>query len=733
MDQMIALLNDITSDFLFLDPDDVDVPTAGKFMNKLDMITSEAEQTGAAPVKAISVSLNNILEKMVLNKIDDKQKALQSFSRGISLMQEILDQYKNTGAYAGDTREFLAEMASLSGIAPPEEPEEEDNLSPRVEPEATTAEEEKSDLAEIPDEALLNDFITEALEYIDEIELNVLNMEQNPEDKDYVNAVFRPFHSIKGVAGFLNLTNIRDLAHNLENLLDKVRNDEQSVTRPLIDVVLDGADTLKTMIGLLKKAPEVRKSELARINMTDLIRRIKGVNAASDDGQTKKIGEILVQDGVINEEVLNEGLEKAKTAPERKLGEVLINEGKATPKQVAQALRKQEEPSADKTTVRVDVRKLDDLIDMVGELVITHSMIQQNFIGQGQADRNLMRSIAQLTNITSGLQQTSMSLRMVPIKQTFQRMSRLVRDLAKNSGKLVAIELEGEETEIDRNMVDEIYNPMVHMVRNSIDHGLEQPEERIGVGKPEKGLICLKAYHRGGCIVIEITDDGRGLNKEKILAKALQNGVIQSIDGLTEQDVCRLIFHPGLSTAEKVTDISGRGVGMDIVKCAVEKLRGKIDIESTSGQGTTFVLRFPLTMAIIDGMIVKVGSERFILPMTAIRQVMRPDESSYTNIVDRGEVMHAMGQLFPLVRLYELFGIEPERRNPWEAIVVVVDGGDRSKCLLVDQIIGKAEVVIKGLGEGLKELKGISGGAILGDGQIGLILDPEGLFELSEK
>ena len=730
MDQMVALLNDITSDFLFLDPDDVDVPAAGKFMNKLDAITKEAEQTGPAPVKAIAISLNNILEKMVLNKIEDKKKALQSFSRGISLMQEILDHYKNTGAYSGDIKEFLAEIAGLTGIAAPKD---EDCLTPTAEPEVTATEEKKSDLEEIPDEALLNDFITEALEYIDEIELNVLNMEQNPGDKDYVNAVFRPFHSIKGVAGFLNLTDIRDLAHNLENLLDKVRNDEQSVTRALIDVVLDGADTLKTMIGLLKKTPEVRKSELARINMTDLIRRIKGVDAASDDGQTKKIGEILVQDGVINEEVLNEGLEKAKAAPERKLGEVLINDGKATPKQVAQALRKQEEPAADKTTVRVDVRKLDDLIDMVGELVITHSMIQQNFTGQGQADRNLMRSITQLTNITSGLQQTSMSLRMVPIKQTFQRMSRLVRDLAKNSGKLVAIELQGEETEIDRNMVDEIYNPMVHMVRNSIDHGLERPEERIRLGKPEKGLICLKAYHRGGCIVIEITDDGRGLNKERIIAKALQNGTIQSADGLTDQDVCRLIFHPGLSTAEKVTDISGRGVGMDIVKCAVEKLRGKIDIESSSGQGTTFVLRFPLTMAIIDGMIVKVGSERFILPMTAIRQVMRPGESSYTNIADRGEVMNAMGQLFPLVRLYELFGIEPERRNPWEAIVVVVDGGDRSKCLLVDQIIGKAEVVIKGLGEGLKELKGISGGAILGDGQIGLILDPEGLFELSEK
>ena len=730
MDRIVTLLNDIASDFLFLDPADMDVPTAGKYMNKLDAITKEAERSETAPVKAVAISLNTILEKMVLDNIEDKQGALQTFSRGISIMQEIIDSYKNARPYAGDIKGFLAEITRLTGVAPLQEDE---NFSPKTAPEIPAVAEKKSNVEEIQDEALLTDFITEALEYIDEIELNVLNMEQNPEDKDYVNAVFRPFHSIKGVAGFLNLSEIRDLAHNLENLLDRVRNDELSVTRTLIDVVLDGADTLKTMIGLLKKPLEVRKNELAGIDFTDLIRRIKEVDQARNDGQTKKIGEILVQDGVINEEILKEGLEKAKTPPERKLGEVLINEGKATPKQVVQALRKQEDPASDKSTVRVDIRKLDDLIDMVGELVITHSMIQQNFASQEKTDRNLMRNIVQLSNITSGLQQTSMSLRMVPIKQTFQRMSRLVRDLAKNSGKLVAIELVGEETEIDRNMVDEIYNPMVHMVRNSLDHGFERPEERIGLGKPEKGLICLKAYHRGGCIVIEITDDGRGLNKEKILAKALQNGVIQSSEGLTEQEIHRLIFHPGLSTAEKVTDISGRGVGMDIVKHAVEKLRGKIDVESTQGQGTTIALRFPLTMAIIDGMIVKVGTERYILPMTAIRQVMRPGESSYTNIAGRGEVMHAMGQLFPLVRLYELFAIEPEQRNPWEAIVVVVDGGDRSKCLLVDQIIGKAEVVIKGLGEGLKELKGISGGAILGDGQIGLILDPEGLFELSER
>jgi two-component system chemotaxis sensor kinase CheA len=344
-----------------------------------------------------------------------------------------------------------------------------------------------------------------------------------------------------------------------------------------------------------------------------------------------------------------------------------------------------------------------------------------------------MRDIAQLFRITSGLQRASMVLRMIPIKQTFQRMSRLVRDLSKAAGKTVAVEMEGEDTEIDRNMVDEIYNPLVHMIRNSIDHGLEVPADRLRAGKPEKGLIRLSAYHRGGNIVIEISDDGRGLNKEKILEKALKNRVIQSYDGLTDAEIYRMIFLPGLSTAEKVTDISGRGVGMDVVKQAVEKLRGKIEIESKAGEGTTFITRFPLTMAIIDGMIVKVGPERYILPTTAIRQALRPTRESYNNVVGKGETINVMGHLMPLVRLYQIFGIEPEHQAPWEAIGVVVEGEDRSKCLLVDKIVGKAEVVIKSLGEGFKNIRGISGGAILGDGQVGLIIDPEGLFDFSEK
>jgi two-component system chemotaxis sensor kinase CheA len=580
----------------------------------------------------------------------------------------------------------------------------------------------------------LRDFIVEGLEYIDEIEVNLLNLEQDPENPDYINAIFRPFHSIKGVAGFLNLETIHDFAHALENLLDRVRNNELSVSSRLIDVILDGADALKAIIVKLKDDLEGNPAKPLEIDPAALIKRIENVGQeAPDTVEVKKLGEILIEDGAITEESLEQGLEVAQQSiPPKKVGEALISEGKVTPKQVSQALRKQTEQATDTAVIRVNIKKLDDLIDTVGELVITQSMIRQNASILSNSDRKLSRDVSHLSSITSELQRTSTSLRMVPIKQTFQRMSRLVRDLARNAGKQVGVVTEGEDTEIDRNMVEEIYNPLVHMVRNAVDHGIDSSEERIKLGKPEKGLVRLKAFHRGGNIVIEISDDGKGLDKERILKKAVEKKLIDSSHGLSDQDIYKLIFLPGFSTAAKVTDISGRGVGMDVVKQAVEKLRGKIEIDSAVDKGSTFALSFPLTMAIIDGMIVKVGSERYIIPTTAIRQLLRPVEGSYNNIAGRGETINVMGNLLPLVRLYKIFDIEPEHKNSWEAIVVVIEGENRSKCLLVDEILGEEEVVIKSLGEGLKSAKGVSGGAIMGDGNVGLILDPEGLFELSE-
>jgi len=731
-EKLAQFMEGLASDFVFLDQKEIDVPTAGNFLNVLDQVSREAEAIQVGEAVKIAGALSVLLEKIVLLQIGDAGKAYRALEEGITAIQQVVSSYRKVGKSEGSVDEILSvvleacgddRIRDLMGERKKEEGE------PAAPPEVAA----KEASFEIEDEGLLRDFITEGLEYISEIEVNILNLEQNPTDKECINAIFRPFHSVKGVAGFLNLSEIRGLAHSLENLLDKARNDELEVTQPLIDVVLDGSDTLKSMIGQLKDRLEGKEMKPLNTDLSVLSKRIDAVGSGEEAEKPQKLGQILVSGGALSEEALEASLQTSQTiVPKKKIGETLIQEGKVSPKQVSQALRKQAEQVSDTTTVRIDTRKLDDLIDMVGELVITQSMIQQGLSQQFNGDRKLMRTVAQFFRITSELQRTSTSLRMMPIKQTFQRMARLARDLGKNNGKQVTVEMVGEETEIDRNMVDEIYNPLVHMVRNSVDHGLESTEERRIAGKPEKGMIQLKAYHRGGNIVIEIIDDGKGLNREKILEKAKKSGLVHSADNLTDQDIFRLIFLPGFSTAEKVTEVSGRGVGMDVVRQAIDRLRGKIEIESVPGKGTAFALRFPLTLAIIDGMIVKVGSERYIVPTTAIRQALRPSREVYNAIAGKGETINVMGNLLPLVRVCELFGKEPLHRNPWEAIIVVTEGEGRAKCLMVDEIVGKAEVVIKSLGEGLKNVQGISGGAILGDGQIGLIIDPEGLFELSE-
>jgi two-component system chemotaxis sensor kinase CheA len=519
---LIKLLNTLAQEYLFRDGQEVDIPTAGRLLNHLEAIIGEANTLNNKTVRTCATALSGLLEKIILEAIGDRAAAAGVFESGIHLMQEIADSFSNTGRYDGGIRDLLDRIAAVTGAPVPA-----DGASPEAQEAVQPQESEAKPSMQIMDEALTRDFIAEGLEYIEEIEINILNLENEPENKDYINAIFRPFHSIKGVASFLNLETIRALAHDLESLLDKTRNGELSVTPALIDFVLDGADALKTLIGRLRDVLEGKAADEGGLDIPALTARIHRVEQGFDAAAgSKKIGEILVEEGVISKEKLEETLKISEVKPDRKIGETLIEQGVVKPKQVSQALRKQMDQVTDLTTIRVDTAKLDDLIDMVGELVIAQSMISQDLRGATTADKRLVRNISQFFRITSALQRVSTSLRMIPIKQTFQRMSRLVRDLAKNSGKGIAVELVGEETEIDRNMVDEIYNPLVHMIRNSVDHGIETPEERIRAGKPEKGLITLKAYHRGGNIVIEISDDGRGLDPKKIAAKAVKSGLV---------------------------------------------------------------------------------------------------------------------------------------------------------------------------------------------------------------
>jgi two-component system chemotaxis sensor kinase CheA len=371
-------------------------------------------------------------------------------------------------------------------------------------------------------------------------------------------------------------------------------------------------------------------------------------------------------------------------------------------------------------------------VDLTGELVINQAMLRQNKWVLSSKDQKLYHNLNQLNQITSSLQRTAMSMRMVPIRNTFQKMVRLVRDLSKNSGKEVVLEMEGEDTEIDRNVVEELYEPMVHMIRNAVDHGIELPEDREKSGKRRSGTVFLKAYHRGGHIIIEIRDDGRGLDRERILEKARSLQLMADESKMVDSDIYNLIFHPGFSTAEKVTDISGRGVGMDVVRKGIDRLRGRIEISSSKGEGAVFVISLPLTLAIIEGMVVRVGKERYIIPALTILESFRPEKKQYSTIEGKGEMILTRGRLVPLVRLDRMFGIQGDYTHPWEGLVVAVENDGHQRCLLLDELVGKEEVVIKSLGQGLKAVRGIAGGAILGDGRVGLILDISGIFEISQ-
>jgi len=379
--------------------------------------------------------------------------------------------------------------------------------------------------------------------------------------------------------------------------------------------------------------------------------------------------------------------------------------------------------------VKVDTAKLDYLVDMAGEMVIAESLVRHDPELSNVKSQALQRKLAQMTRITAELQKTAMAMRLVPIGPLFRRMSRLVRDLSRQFGKQVQMETEGEEIELDRTIVEELADPLMHMVRNAMDHGVEVPADRVACGKNPVARLLLKAQHLSGQVVIEISDDGRGLDAAKLKAKAVQKGLIAAEKELSENEIFNLIFEPGFTTAAQVTNVSGRGVGMDVVRRHIEKLRGRIEIRSSVGRGSAFLLKLPLTLAIIDGLVVGVGSERYIMPLFAVREMFRPTAETIWTVQQQAEMALVRGTLLPVFRLYRLFGVKPRSTEPTESVLVVAEVEGACYCLLVDDLIGKQEVVIKSLGETFSGVTGIAGGAIMGDGRVGLILDLDRLLK----
>jgi two-component system chemotaxis sensor kinase CheA len=692
-----------------------DLPLLTDIHDQFERLAKAAPGGGVAETASAA---RQLVERIILNDVDDAEKALRIVSERVGDLQELVRRITEGAEDAAVPMAARAEDGAPGACpAAAAEAEEEAGHADDGAWGPVTLNE-----ADLP---LVHEFIGEATAHLESAEAELLKLEENPSDAEAINAVFRSFHTIKGVAGFMNLTPITTLAHAAENLLDLLRHGKLALTPGVIDVVLASSDAMKGLVSGLDAAAKNGTTFSGDVALAGLVERIERAARGEATGGAGKEVEPVNAPAVARAGGVDLSARPASIAP---------GEGEAGgPTAKADATKQQAAAShgGQDATVKVSTDRLDNLINMVGELVIAQAMVRQDLIQHLKENQRLARNSSQLGKITRELQALSMSMRMVPIQGVFQKMSRLVRDLGRKFCKDIDLVLTGAETELDRNVVEAISDPLVHMVRNSVDHGLETPDQREKAGKGRTGRVELKAYHEAGNIVIEIRDDGRGINKKRLIDKATAAGIIKEGQTLTEQETFKLVFAAGLSTAEKVTDVSGRGVGMDVVKRNVEALRGRIDIASTEGAGSTFTIRLPLTLAVIDGLVVKVGGERYILPITSIEQSLQPKAAQLSTVQGRGEMCMVRDRLLPLFRLHRLFGVTPRTEDPTQALVVIVQDNDRRCCLLVDELLGQQQVVIKSLAASLGNVPGVSGGAILGDGNVSLILDVVGLMDVA--
>lgn len=685
---------------------------------------------------------------------DLRQQLESKTAETAHVLQQLLEQdVADTAAALATVSQTICALQGLLGRLT--EPENPARVAPASSPTPAVAPAEPGSAAgsgaltiSEEDAPLVQDFITESGEHVETAESALLELENHPEDAELINKIFRAFHTIKGMAGFLNLTEIQALAHSSENLLDLARKSQIVLVGDTSDVVFEAIDGLKKMLGALKDAVETNKPVLSCETLAPLLEKLKaaaeGGKPKAENPEPKKAadgGQKTADTGPAPEDLEQKAAETA-TAPEasgaaeaaqtqesdKRLDTLLEDTAGGTKKTAGASV-----VHAADDKIKVSTTRLDNLINLAGELVIAQLMVAEEVNANSVGEHGLLQRVSHQGKIVRELQELSMSMRMVPVQGVFQKMSRLARDLSRKAGKQVDFVTIGEETELDRTVVDKIADPLVHMVRNAIDHGIEPSAARSQAGKNPTGRVELRAYHQAGNIVIEMEDDGKGLDKDRILKKAIDQGLVEPGQDLAEEEIFKLIFHPGLSTAEKITSISGRGVGMDVVKKNIELLRGRIEISSRPGQGTTFTIRLPLTLAVIDGQVVRIGQERYIVPINSIVRSLRPMKDQISTVQNRGEMILERGALIPLVRLYHLFHVAPSTEDPTQALVVVVEADGRQCCLLVDDLLGQQQVVIKSLGEALGRVRGVSGGAIMGDGKVTLILDVPGLVELAQE
>jgi len=653
-------------------------------------------------------------------------------------------------------------------------------------------------------------FFEESFEGLDIMESGLLELEQGDVDLENINTIFRSAHSIKGGSGTFGFTAVAEFTHDMETLLDQMRNGERQVSASVVDTLLGCVDVLRSMLNAIKDGSEIDADNVA--DMTNALKGILGGESNSEDTAEEstsstvpakgwsvlfkpeldimKTGndtvrllrelnsladrvEVLVDNeslptlddidpeecyqswninligGDVTEDDIIEVFAWVDDECELKITALADEENytgvdrrdderRESAKPDRRAIERRNKPAkaTESSSIRVNISKVDELINMVGELVITQSMLSQFGEDENFNETHIERlkdGLTQLESHTRELQESVMRIRMMPISFAFQRFPRLVHDLSSQFEKKIELIMTGETTELDKTVLEKIGDPLVHLVRNSLDHGIEAPDVRVQNGKSETGMIELSAYHQGGNIVIEIKDDGAGLNKAKILEKAKQNGLVNQDDRLSDDQIYDLIFRPGFSTADVVSDVSGRGVGMDVVRRNIRELGGMVEVKSTPGKGSVFTIRLPLTLAILDGQLVGIGEETYILPVISIIESLQVKPDCINAVAGNAEVYRLRDEYIPIVRLYQIFGIEPKSAVLDEGLLVVVEAEGKKIAVFVDDLLGQQQVVIKSLKTNFKKVEGLSGATILGDGTVALIIDIAELIDLYQK
>ena len=632
---------------------------------------------------------------------------------------------------------------------------------------------------------IMEDFLIEAFELIEQIDHDLVELEANPEDLELLNRIFRVAHTVKGSSSFLNFDVLTELTHHMEDVLNKARKGELKITPDIMDVVLESVDMMK---GLLESIRDNGSDAAAGIDIKNICVRLTQISEGEAPSAAAEAPAAPAPEPVKEPEPVAPAEEAAPEVSDAELSKLSDSEVEAeierllkvrkaedqarraskgiapkSPEEIAPATSAASAPApkpapsrerdadkkvpaassnsavAQEQTIRVEVKRLDHLMNLIGELVLgknrllkIYDDVEERYEGEKFLEE-LNQVVSSLSLVTTDIQLAVMKTRMLPIAKVFNKFPRMIRDLSRELGKQIDLEISGEETELDKSIVEEIGDPLVHIIRNSCDHGIEDPETRKAMGKPEKGLVQLKAYNEGNHIVVEIVDDGKGLDADMLKAKSIEKGIIteREADAMSEKEAFGLIFKPGFSTAAKVTNVSGRGVGMDVVKTNIEKLNGIIDIESEVGKGTVMKLKIPLTLAIIQSLLVGTQEEFYAIPLASVLETVRvPIDDIYT--IDGKNVLRLRDEVLSLVRLSDVFGVNKVFDGGDQTYVVIIGVAEAKLGIIVDTLVGQEEIVIKSMGDYLQNIPGIAGATIRGDGRVTLIIDVGAMMEMAK-